>query len=147
MIGAGDSFIEFLDDKTKESFSQYKNIYYLTLIKDPDGEKRIKNRFPELNIKFLSAKEVHKYDSPENKDFTEEEKKKIAKLIDKYNQKIAPELAKKYSNSKLFLAFDWNCPGNTPMMFNITNDKWNSLFERYNGLEKTDVGVNFDFRC
>ena len=147
MIGDGDSLAEFLDDKTIKSLSQYKNIYYLTLIKDADGEKRIKESFPDLNIKFLAAKEVHKYDSPENTDFTPEEKRKIAKLIEKYNQKIAPELSKKYSHSKLFVAFDWNCPGNTPMMFNITNDNWNSLFERFNGLEKTDVGTNFDFRC
>ena len=145
MIGDGDSLIEFLDKKTYESISQYDNVYYLTLVKDPDGEKNVKEHFPDLNIHFLSASTIHKYDSDKNEDFTDEEKIAIQEFIDKYDEIIDPELKNKYSRSKLFLAFDWNCPGNTPMMFNVTNNHWNSLFERHNGLEKTDVGSNFDF--
>lgn len=149
IIGDGDSLIEFFSDTLRDSVSQYEKIYYLTLVKDPDGEKRVKERFPNLNIEFLSAQEVQKYDSKDNKTFSDEEKEEIKQFIAKYDNKIADgdeKLVKKYSRSQLFVAFDWNCPGNTPMMFNYKTDKWNPLFERYNGLENWDVGTDYNFK-
>lgn len=147
MIGDGDSLVEYFTPELVDSLKGYKNVYYMTLIKDPDGEKKVHDKFPDLNIKFRCAEEVHKYDSPENTDFTPKEKAEIDKMCEKYGNRIAPELVKKYDRSKLFVSFDWNTPGNTPMMFNYSANGWDCLFNRYNGLEPTDVGKNFDFRC
>lgn len=151
MIGDGDALIEYLTEDVCKSLSQYKNIYYVTLIKDPDGEKRVlkhlEEKHPNINMSFIAAEEIHKYDSENNHDFTDEEKQKIKELIHKYDHKIgSDELIKKYSRSKLFLAFEWNCPGNTPMMFNYRTHNWNPLFDRYNGLEEYPVGIEYDFR-
>ncbi len=145
IIGDGDSFIEYLTPEIYNSLKQYKNVYYLTLVKDPDGEKRVKERFPDLNIKFRTAQEVYKYDSKENKNFSDYEKAKIDYMLKKYGEKINPSLVEKYSRSKLFVSFDWNTPGNSPMIFNVTNSNWNGLFQRYNGLEEGDVGAKFNF--
>ncbi len=147
IIGDGDSLIEYFTPELVESLKGYKNIYYMTLLKDPDGERKVKETFPDLNIQFRCAKEIHKYDSDENTDFTDSEKAAIKRLTEKYGEKIAPELVNKYSRSKLFVSFDWNTPGNTPMIFNYTTPEWNGLFNRYNGLEKTDVGTKFNFSC
>jgi len=147
IIGDGDSLIEYFTPELVESLQGYENIYYVTLLKDPDGEKKVKETFPDLNIKFKCAKEVHKYDSPENTDFTDIEKMQIKKLVAKYGNRIAPELVNKYSRSKLFVSFDWNTPGNTPMIFNYSTPEWNGLFNRFNGLEKGEVGTKFDFCC
>ncbi len=145
MLGDGDSFIEYLTQDVRSSLMQYKNIYFVTLIKDPDGEKRIKNNFPDLNINFITAQEIHKYDSPENKSFTDYEKQEITKMLKKYGNKICKELVKKYNRSKLLVSFEWNTPGNTPMIFNITNSEWNGLFHRFNGLEENDVSPKYNF--
>lgn len=147
IIGDGDSLIEYFTPEVVESLKQYKNVYYMTLVKDPDGEKRVKEKFPELNIRFRTAQEIHKYDSDKNEIFTQHEKIQIKKMIEKYGEKICSELVNKYGRSKLFISFDWNTPGNTPMLFNLTTDNWQGLFQRYNGLEKQDVGTNFDFQC
>ena len=145
ILGDGDSFIEYLNKDIYDSLSQYKNIYFLTLVKDPDGEKRIKEKFPELNIQFRTAQEIQKYDSPDNRTFTSIEKMKIKHLLEKYGRMICPELVNKYSRSKLLVSFDWNTPGNTPMIFNISNSNWNGLFNRYNGLEEQDVSPEYNF--
>lgn len=147
IIGDGDSLTEYFNKDVLESLAQYKNIYYVTLVKDPDGEKRVREKFPDLNIQFRCAQEVHKYDSEENTDFTPEEKQEITELLNKYGNKIAPELVDKYSRSKLLISFDWNTPGNTPMIFNYDTPEWKALFRRYNGLELNNVKPNFDFKC
>ena len=147
MIGDGDSLVEYFTPELVESLSNYEKIYYATLLKDPDGEEKVKREFPNLNIEFVSAMTVHKYDSKENTTFTPEEKVKIAELVKKYCAKINPALVDKYGRSKLFISFDWNTPGNTPMFFNLNENNWKSLFPRYNGLEKDEVEPVFSFIC
>ena len=147
MIGDGDSLVEYFTPEVVESLSNYENIYFATLIQDPDGVEKVKREFPNLNIQFVSAMTVHKYDSDENKIFTPEEKVKIAELVKKYGAKINPALVDKYGRSKLFISFDWNTPGNTPMFFNLDENNWKSLFPRYNGLEKEEVEPAFSFMC
>ena len=147
IIGDGDSLVEYFTPELVESLSNYENIYFATLLKDPDGEKNIKKLFPQLNIQFVSAMTVHKYDSDLNTTITPEEKKKITELVKKYGAKINPSLVDKYARSKLFVSFDWNTPGNTPMLFNLNEANWKSLFPRYNGLESDDVETNFSFVC
>ena len=147
IIGDGDSLVEYFTPELVSSLSNYETIYYATLLKDPDGEKKVKEMFPNLNIEFVSAMTVHKYDSALNTDFTPEEKKKIEALVKKYGAKINPALVDKYGRSKLFVSFDWNTPGNTPMVFNLNENNWKSLFPRYNGLETSAVETNFSFVC
>lgn len=145
ILGDGDSFTEYLSSDIYKSLKKYKNVYLLTLVKDPDGEKRIKEAFPDLNIQFRTAQEIYKYDSPLNTQFSDYEKVKISNMLNKYGEIICPDLVEKYSRSKLFVSFDWNTPGNTPMIFNITNSNWNGLFHRFNGLEEKDVSPEFNF--
>jgi len=132
MIDNGNSIKEFLNTEAIMDLKKLKKVYFITLLENKKGSQNIKEILP--NAEFISYKEIKKYDDPNCFEFTEEEKQKISDFILKYSKKINLTLINKFKNSKIFVTYDWNTPGNTPMLFSLERKNWMPLFKRYNGL-------------
>jgi len=133
MIDNGNSIQEFLSPKFAEQLKSMDKVYFITLLANPEGVAKIKQQIP--NIEFITHKEIHKYDSPKCTRFSKKDKHEIREFIHKYSKKIEPKEVNKFKDSKIFVTFDWNTPGNTPMPFCYSKPGvWEPLFKRYNGL-------------
>ena len=131
IIDNGESASEFLTESAINVLKTYNKIYYITLFSNEKGINKIKALLP--NVEFMSYKNIQKYD--EKNSILYNEKDEINKFISKYSSKIEPDKIEKYKNSKIFITFDWNTPGNTPMPFSYEKrGVWKCLFRRYNGL-------------
>lgn len=133
MIDNGNSFLEFATAPFRGNLKKFDKVYVVSLLENKNGVNKIKADFP--NINFIADKELKKFDDPLCSTFNEKEKREIKHFIDKYSKKIDSWEARKFENSKVFVTFDWNTPGNTPMPFCYDQKGcWQSLFKRYNGL-------------
>ena len=131
IIDNGESASEFLTESAIKALNTFNKIYYITLFSNQKGINKIKSLLP--NVEFMSYKNIQKYDDKNSALY--DNKDEIYNFIRKYSLKIEPDKIEKYKNSKIFITFDWNTPGNTPMPFSYEKkDVWKCLFRRYNGL-------------
>lgn len=131
IIDNGESASEFLTESAIKALNTFNKIYYITLFSNQKGVNKIKSLLP--NVEFMSYKNIQKYDDKNSALY--DNKDDIYNFIRKYSFKIEPDKVEKYKNSKIFITFDWNTPGNTPMPFSYEKKGvWKCLFRRYNGL-------------
>jgi hypothetical protein len=139
MLGNGTDFKEFLESpRIKQTLKMFPNVYYATLVANPDGVAGIKKAHPDMdNLTFVSADILKRINgsAPEHPAFTPEEHQKAIRWHNKYAHRIDPFKfnEKEQLKGRFLLTFDWNTPNNAPMPFYQSSKTFQALFPRKDG--------------
>ncbi|MDR4490242.1 MAG: hypothetical protein R2685_04995 [Candidatus Nitrosocosmicus sp.] len=126
-IGSGNTFIKWYNQNT-EGLMNFKTVYFASLLAVDTGISNIKNITKIETICSLPLNDSDRIFS--SNDFTDQEKKDIRVLIERYKSIQSKEFIYGFDNSQLLLAFEKKVPNNTIALLWADQNGWTPLLKR-----------------